>query len=94
MKMSGADMDALIDWDSLYMAARVWGIQPGHFWDMTFPEWFCEADARRDRSRGDYAGKLTRGDVDELQAIAQMTDEEWKRYNDDPGSYSNSHGRH
>ena len=79
--MQGQDDLARIDWDSMYLAARSWGIQPSEFWGMSFPEWFCEAEARRERQPGDYAGNLTQSDVDELSRIASMTDEEWTRYN-------------
>ncbi len=69
------------DWGSLYMAARHWGIQPSEFWDMTLAEWFCEAEHRMPRGAGDYAGNLTRDDVDRLHRIALMSDDEWKAYN-------------
>lgn len=29
-------------------------------------EWFAEYEMNRPRTKGDYAGNLTRGDVDEL----------------------------
>lgn len=79
--MANDDELSEIDWDDLYLSARSWGVQPSEFWEMSFPEWFCEAEARRDRQRGDYAGTLTRSDVDELTLIAAMTDEEWSAYN-------------
>ena len=69
------------DWGSLYLSARSWGIQPSEFWCMTLAEWFSEAEQRREKQPGDYAGNLTRADVQELQEIANMSDEEWERYN-------------
>jgi len=42
-------------------------MQPSEFWDMTLPEFFAEMDMRQARSKDDYAGSLTRGDLDELK---------------------------
>ena len=36
---------------------------------MTLPELLLEVEARRDRGKGDYAGNLTRGDLDDLRAF-------------------------
>lgn len=56
----------------MYLLARCWGIQPGEFWDMTVSEWFAEYDLRVTNAPGDkFAGKLTRGDVDELLDFAK-----------------------
>jgi hypothetical protein len=55
-----------MDWDGLYLWAREWGIQPGHFWDMTLSEWWCEWEAKSPQRVGQYAGKLTQSDVDDL----------------------------
>lgn len=51
----------------MYGMARALEIQPSEFWDMTLPELLLEAELRRDRQKGDYAGNLTRGDLDELK---------------------------
>lgn len=64
----------------MYVAARTWGMQPSEFWDLTLWEWLTEAEFRRPKAAGDYAGNLTRADVDHLSAVANMTDEEWERY--------------
>jgi uncharacterized protein (DUF2267 family) len=42
-------------------------IQPGDFWEMTLPELLTEAQAKQGRQDGDYAGNLTRGDLDDLK---------------------------
>jgi len=47
--------------------ARSWEIQPTEFWDMTMPEFFAEMDMRRKDVEGGYAGRLTRGDLDDLK---------------------------
>lgn len=53
--------------DSYQMAVGLWGIQPGHFWDMSPEEWWWLYEARRPRDReADYAGKLTEQDCEEL----------------------------
>lgn len=53
----------------MYLAARGWGIQPGEFWDMTLGEFMAEYEMRRPRDpQNDYAGSLTRADVNELRA--------------------------
>jgi hypothetical protein len=48
--------------------ARALEIQPSEFWEMTLPELLLEADMRQERQKGDYAGNLTRGDLDDLKA--------------------------
>ena len=51
----------------MYLLARCWGIQPSEFWGMTVGEWFAEYELRAPAQPGDrFAGKLTRGDVDDL----------------------------
>jgi hypothetical protein len=55
-----------IDWDGFYLAARALGISPTDFWDMTLPEFLCEIEGKAPRGGGDYAGKLTQADVEEL----------------------------
>lgn len=47
--------------------ARSFDIQPGEFWEMTLPELLAEAEARRGPQDGDYAGGMTRGEVEELR---------------------------
>jgi hypothetical protein len=47
--------------------ARALEIQPSEFWEMTLPELLLEADMRQERQKGDYAGNLTRGDLDDLK---------------------------
>lgn len=54
-----------MDWDGLYLWAREWGIQPSEFWNMTLSEWWAEWDLRSPKT-GQYAGKLTQADVDDL----------------------------
>lgn len=56
-----------MDWDSLYLWARDWGIQPSEFWAMTLSEWWAEWDAKGPKEKsGQFAGKLTQADVDDL----------------------------
>lgn len=51
----------------MYLCARGWDIQPGEFWDMTLYEFLLEHEVRRERDpEGDYAGRMTRADVEEL----------------------------
>jgi len=50
--------------------ANSWGIQPSEFWAMTMPEWFALHEFHRESRPGDYAGKLTKADVDELWEYA------------------------
>ncbi|MCJ8334566.1 MAG: hypothetical protein MJH10_10035 [Epibacterium sp.] len=69
------------DWGGMYLAARSWGISPPDFWDLTLEEWFLEAEMRRPEMPGDFAGKLTQADVDDLWEVARMTDQEWMQYN-------------
>jgi hypothetical protein len=52
----------------MYLISREWGIAPDQFWSMTFSEWLCEYEWKRPRQEGDYAGKLTRGAIDEIKA--------------------------
>ena len=59
-----------IDWTTLYLHANSWGIQPSEFWAMTMPEWFALHEFHRESRPGDYAGKLTKADVDELWEYA------------------------
>ncbi len=47
--------------------ARTWDIAPSEFWKMTISEILTEYEMRRPTDDSDYAGKLTRGDVEELQ---------------------------
>ena len=54
----------------LYLQARGWGVQPEQFWNMTLPEWFLECDANRPRTKSDFAGSLTQGDVERLTQFA------------------------
>jgi len=52
------------------MAARSWDIQPSEFWGLTMREVILEGEMRRPRVKGqDYAGGLTQGDIDELDAM-------------------------
>jgi hypothetical protein len=51
----------------MYGMARALEIQPSEFWEMTLPELLLEADLKRGRQDGDYAGSLTRGDLDDLK---------------------------
>ena len=45
---------------------------------MTLPEWFAEYEFHSDRDPStDYAGKLTRGDVDAMVDDMELTDDEW-----------------
>lgn len=37
---------------------------------MTFVEFFAEYEARRPAQKGDYAGGMTRGDIDKIRADA------------------------
>ena len=53
----------------MFLVARGWGISPDQFWSMTFSEWLCEYEWKRPRQEGDYAGKLTRGAIDEIKAM-------------------------
>jgi len=46
--------------------ARSFEIQPTEFWDMTLPEFLAEMDMKQPRSKGDYAGNLTRDTLDYL----------------------------
>lgn len=55
----------------MYLLARRWGWQPSEFWDATIPEWFLEFDAQRPNQEGDFAGNLTQGEVDRLQALIE-----------------------
>lgn len=55
-----------IDWTALYILARSFEIQPTEFWDMTLPEFLAEMDMKQARSKGDYAGNLTRDALDYL----------------------------
>jgi hypothetical protein len=53
----------------MYLYARDWGIQPSEFWNMTMSEWWVEYEAKAPAAKGEkFAGKLTRSDVDELNA--------------------------
>lgn len=57
-----------MSWDTLYLIARSWGLTPSEFWDMTLPEWYLEYWDRSPRVQGqDYAGNLTRGDLDDIK---------------------------
>jgi len=59
----------------MYLSARGWDIQPGEFWNMTLGEFLVEFEHRRPRDpENDYAGSLTRADVDELRAWDEETD--------------------
>lgn len=54
----------------MYLWAREWGIQPSEFWAMTIPEWWLEYEVKAPKDPKDtYAGKLTRGDVEELKEL-------------------------
>ena len=55
-----------MDWDGLYLWAREWGIQPGQFWNMTLSEWWTEWESKGPKQTGQFAGKLTQSDVDDL----------------------------
>ena len=59
-----------IDWTLLYLHANSWGIAPSEFWQMTMPEWFALHEFNRQHQPGDYAGKLTKADVDDLWEFA------------------------
>jgi len=50
----------------MYLLARSWGIQPTEFWDMTLGEWFAEWRHNRPSGEGQFAGKLTADDIDDL----------------------------
>lgn len=50
----------------MYILSRQWGWQPSEFWEATICEWWLEYEFNRPKDKGDYAGNLTRGDVDEL----------------------------
>jgi hypothetical protein len=53
----------------MYLFARDWGIQPSEFWNMTMSEWWVEYEAKAPAAKGEkFAGKLTRSDVEELNA--------------------------
>lgn len=53
----------------MYLAARSWGVQPGEYWDMTLGEFMAELEQRRPRDpANDYAGSLTRADVEDLMS--------------------------
>ena len=58
-----------IDFDGLYLAARSWDIQPDQAWGLTVREIILEAEMRRPRGADDYAGNLTQGDIDTLEAM-------------------------
>ncbi len=49
--------------------AHSWGIAPSEIWGMTMAEWFLLYEHHRPRQKGDYAGNLTRADVDRLSAL-------------------------
>ena len=68
----------MIQWDVMYLSARQWGIQPGEFWEMTMPEWYCEYDFHVSRAPATRGGKLTRGDLEEIEYENSLTDEEWE----------------
>jgi len=52
------------------MAARSWDMQPSEFWALTMREIILEGQMRRPRDKAtDYAGSLTQGDIDELDAM-------------------------
>lgn len=42
------------------------GVAPSEFWAMTISEIAVYFEAKRPKEKGDYAGSLTRGDVDDL----------------------------
>lgn len=51
----------------MYLCARDWGVQPREFWEMTLHEFLLEHEWRRPKDpEHDYAGSLTRGDVEAL----------------------------
>lgn len=49
------------------VAVLQWGIAPSEFWAMTICEFLVLFEAKRPDQEGDYAGRLTRGDLDELR---------------------------
>lgn len=53
------------------------GIAPSEFWGMTIAEIAIYFEAKTPKQKGDYAGSLTRGSVDDLA--------EWmESWNDEP----------
>jgi hypothetical protein len=52
---------------------RSWGLPPSEFWQMTIAEILLEFESRRDRTEGDYAGKLTQADVEELAEMMRQS---------------------
>lgn len=44
---------------------------------MTMSEWFCEFEFNMKNAPGNYAGKLTHGDVEDLLDDSELTDDEW-----------------
>ena len=60
----------------MFLHATSWGISPSEFWDMTMPEWWLLYEHNRAQQPGDFAGKLTRADVNDLweYAMEGMTD--------------------
>ena len=52
----------------MFLAARSWGVSHSDFWGMTMGEFFLEYEARREKQDGDYAGRLTTGDIEEILA--------------------------
>jgi hypothetical protein len=52
------------------------GLSPSEFWSMTVAEFFLEMEHHRPRGRGDFAGRLTLGQVEEISAwMETWTDE-------------------
>ena len=50
----------------MYLCARVWGLSPDQFWDMTLGEFLTEWDWRQRQDGRGRAGGLTQAEIDAL----------------------------
>lgn len=58
------------------------GLSPSEFWAMTVAEFFLEMEHHRPRGSGDFAGRLTLGQVEEISAWMEQ---------DEPAAAAPSH---